>query len=86
MEKVKGPRAVISGNADGEVTLDGLKVPAGLLGPYLAAYQKQNPGRKLELEADRNLPLERLTAIWDSMLKAGVQVKEVPARIRLPER
>jgi biopolymer transport protein ExbD len=66
--------------------LDGLKVPEGLLEPYLAAYQKQNPGRKLELEADRNLPLERLTAIWDSMLKAGVQVKEVPARIRLPER
>ena len=85
MEKVKGPRAVISVNADGEVTLDGLKVPEGLLEPYLAAYQKQNPGRKLELEADRNLPLERLTAIWDSMLKAGVQVKEVPARIRLPE-
>ena len=86
MEMVKGPRSVISVNADGEVTLDGLKVPEGLLIPYLAAYQKQNPGRKLELEADRNLPLERLTAIWDSMLKAGVQGKEVPVRIRLPER
>jgi biopolymer transport protein ExbD len=85
-EKVTDARSVISVDADGIVTLDGLKVPDGLLESYLAAYQKQNPGRKLELEADRKLPLERLLSIWDSMLKAGLQIKDVPARIRLPER
>jgi biopolymer transport protein ExbD len=84
-EKVTDTRSVISVDADGVVTLDGLKVPEGLLESYLAAYQKQNPGRKLELEADRKLPLERLLAIWDSMLKAGLQIKDVPARIRLPK-
>jgi biopolymer transport protein ExbD len=84
-EKVTDTRSVISVDADGVVTLDGLKVPEGLLESYLAAYQKQNPGRKLELEADRKLPLERLLAIWDSMLKAGLEIKDVPARIRLPK-
>jgi biopolymer transport protein ExbD len=84
-EKVTDTRSVISVDADGVVTLDGLKVPEGLLESYLAAYQKQNPGRKLELEADRKLPLERLLAIWDSMLKAGLEIKDVPARISLPK-
>jgi biopolymer transport protein ExbD len=85
-EKVTDSRSVISVNADGVVTLDGVKVLDGLLESYLAAYKKQNPGRKLELEADRKLPLEQLLAIWDSMLKAGIQIKDVPARIRLPEK
>ena len=56
-----------------------------LLESYLAAYQKQNPGRKLELEADKRLPLERLLGVWESLTKAGIPIKEVPARIRLKE-
>ena len=84
-EKVADARSVISVSAEGVVTLDGLRVPEGLLESYLTAYQKQNPGRLLELEADRKLPLERLLAIWDSMLKAGLQIRDVPARIKLPE-
>jgi biopolymer transport protein ExbD len=50
---------------------------------YLAAYQKQNPGRKLELEADKNIPLERLLKVWDALTKAGIPIKEVPARIKV---
>ena len=84
-EKVTDTRSVISVDADGVVTLDGLKVPEGLLESYLAAYQKQNPGRKLELEADRQLSLERLLGIWDSLIKAGIPITDVPARIRLPQ-
>ena len=66
----------------GNISLDSLKVPEGLLESYLAAYQKQNPGRKLELEADRNVPLERLLKVWDSLTKAGIEIKDVPARIK----
>jgi len=84
-EKVSDVRSVISVDADGRITLDTLKVPDGLLESYLAAYQKQNPGRKLELEADRKLPLERLLSVWDSLIKAGIEIKDVPARIRLPD-
>jgi len=58
-EKVSDVRSVISVDADGRITLDTLKVPDGLLESYLAAYQQQNPGRKLELEADRNVQIGR---------------------------
>ena len=84
-DKVADARSVITVDADGHITLDTLSVPEGLLKSYLVAYQKQNPGRKLELEADRKLSLERLLAIWDALIKAGLEIKDVPARIRLPE-
>ncbi len=84
-DQVSEERSVIAVDANGKVTLDSLTVPDGLLESYLAAYQKQNPGRKLELEADKMLPLERLLSVWDSLTKAGIPIKDVPARIRLPE-
>ena len=84
-ESVIETRSVLAVANDGRVTLDSLSVPDGLLGPYLTAFQKQNPGRKLELEADRQLPLERLLAVWDALTMAGIEVKDVPARIKAPE-
>lgn len=84
-DTVSESRSVIAVDALGNITLDTLAVPEGLLESYLAAYQKQNPGRKLELEADRKLPLERLLQVWDALIKAGISIKDVPARIKLPE-
>ena len=79
-------RSVIAVDAVGNITLDSLAVPEGLLQSYLAAYQKQNPGRKLELEADRNLPLERLLNVWDALTKAGIEIRDVPARIKVKDK
>ncbi len=81
-ETVSDTRSVIAVDAEGNITLDALNVPDGLLQLYLESFQKQNPGRKLELEADRRLPLEKLLAIWDALSKAGIPIKEVPARIK----
>ncbi|MGL4401379.1 MAG: ExbD/TolR family protein [Luteolibacter sp.] len=81
-DQVADTRSVIALDAVGNISLDSLKVPEGLLESYLVAYQQQNPGRKLELEADRNVPLERLLALWESLTKAGIQIKDVPARIK----
>jgi len=83
-ETVTDTRSVIAVDALGNITLESLKVPEGLLQSYLAAYQKQNPGRKLELEADRKVPLERLLQVWDALTKAGIPIREVPARIKVP--
>jgi biopolymer transport protein ExbD len=80
-EALTDTRSVIAVNALGNVTLDSLAVPEGLLESYLIAYQKENPGRKLELEADRKLPLERLLQVWDALTQAGIEIKDVPARI-----
>ncbi len=82
-DKVTDTRSVIAVDALGNITLDSLAVPEGLLESYLIAYQKQNPGRKLELEADKKLPLERLLGVWDALTKAGIEIKDVPARIKL---
>jgi len=82
-EKITDTRSVIAVDELGNITLDSLAIPEGLLGTYLSAFQKQNPGRKLELEADRRVPLERLLQIWDALGKAGISIKEVPARIKL---
>ena len=84
-DQVGDLRSVIGVDALGNITLDSVAVPEGLLESYLAAYQKQNPGRKLELEADKKLPLERLLQVWDSLTKAGIAIKEVPARIVGPK-
>lgn len=80
--KISDTRSVIAVDALGNITLDSLPVAEGLLGSYLTAFQKQNPGRKLELEADKRLPLERLLQVWDALSKAGIKIKEVPARIK----
>jgi biopolymer transport protein ExbD len=82
-ETVTETRSAIAVDATGNITLDSVPVPEGLLDAYLTAFQKQNPGRKLELEADRRLPLERLLDIWDSLGKAGISINEVPARIKV---
>ncbi len=84
-KQVSDTRSVIAVDALGNISLDGLAVPEGLLGAYLTAFQNQNPGRKLELEADRRLPLERLLSVWDALTKAGISLKEVPARIQVPK-
>jgi biopolymer transport protein ExbD len=84
-DQVADTRSIIAMDALGNITLDSLAVPEGLLESYLAAYQKQNPGRKLELEADKKIPLERLLQVWDALTKAGIEIKDVPARIKLPE-
>lgn len=84
-DTVADTRSVIAVDSLGNITLDSLAVPEGLLESYLAAYQKQNPGRKLELEADRKLPLERLLQVWDALIKSGIEIKDVPARIKVPD-
>lgn len=84
-EKIGETRSTIALDANGNISLDSLAVPEGLLESYLVAYQQQNPGRKLELEADRKVPLERLLQVWDALTKAGIEIKDVPARIQIPE-
>lgn len=84
--EVVDDRSVLTVDKDGRITLDSLVVPdALLLDAYLKAFLKENPGRKLELEADKQVPLEKLLQVWDALTRAGIPIKDVPARIRLPQ-
>lgn len=83
-ETIVDDRSVLAIDADGAIRLDELTVPnMTFLQPYLEAYVKENPGRKLELEADKNVSLEQLVAIWDALTAVGIEVKDVPARIAI---
>ena len=78
-------RGVIAVAPDGTITLDQLEVPPGLLVEFLGVYQQQNPGRQLELKADEAVSLKQLFEIWDALTKAGIEIKDVPARIQVPQ-
>jgi biopolymer transport protein ExbD len=79
-------RSVLGLDKEGKITLDAVSVPdVELLDAYLSAFVKENPGRKLELEADKQVPLEKLLGVWDALTRAGIPIKDVPARIRLPQ-
>jgi biopolymer transport protein ExbD len=84
-DQVADERSVIAVDALGNITLDSLAVPEGLLDSYLAAFQRRNPGRKLELKADKSLTIERLFGVWEALTAAGIEVNDVPARIQVPE-
>jgi len=84
-ESVVDDRSVLAIDAEGRIQLDTLTVPnVKLLDAYLTAFVKENPGRKLELEADKELTVEQLVMVWDALTRAGFEVKDVPARIRVP--
>ncbi|MEI6179010.1 MAG: biopolymer transporter ExbD [Verrucomicrobiota bacterium] len=84
-DQVVEARSVIAVDALGNITIDTVPVQEGYLQSSLATYQKINPGRKLELEADKKLPLERLLQVWDALTKAGIPIKDVPARIKVKD-
>ena len=78
-------RSVLAIAKDGTIRLDNLTVPdLKLLDAYLGAFVKENPNRKLELEPDKEVSLEKLMGVWDALTRAGIEVKDVPARIQLP--
>lgn len=78
-------RSILAIDAAGAITLDAVLVPEGLLANYLVAFRSANPGRKLELKPDGNVSLDRLLAVWDAMIRSGMEIGEVPARIQRRE-
>lgn len=78
--------SVLAVDKAGHISLDAITVPnVGLLDTYLKAFQQKNPGRKLELEADQDLTLGKMLQIWDALTRAGIPVKDLPARVRTPD-
>ena len=76
-------RSVLAITREGEILLENVSVPEGELADYLKAFQTVNPGRKLELEADEGSSLGQLFAVWEALGEVGLELKDVPARIKL---
>lgn len=76
-------RSVLGITKEGEILLENVNVPEGELSDYLKAFQTVNPGRKLELEADEGSSLGQLFTVWEALSEVGIELKEVPARIKM---
>jgi len=83
--EVTGSTSVLAIAADGRVTLDATRIHDGLLIDYLKVFKEQFPERSLELEPDKQLPLQDFIKIQYALIKAGIDPKEVYTRVKLPE-
>ena len=78
-------RATLAVSPDGRITLDGYELASpDFLADTLIVFKRENPGRKLELAADQGVTLSQLFMVWDALTRAGIEIKDVPARIKLP--
>ena len=82
---VDDPAAVLTIAADGSVTLDATRIHDGMLVEYLKVFREKFPTRQLELEPDKGIPLERFIQIQNALIQAGINPRDVPSRVRLPE-
>jgi len=82
--QVADARSILAVDKEGIVTLDLVEVKMEELGSYLKSYKNVNPNKKLELEADEAVNLSLLFQIWDALTEAEIEIKDVPARIKLP--
>jgi len=79
------PAAVLAISSDGLITLDATRIPEDLLVNYLKEFRRLYPNRSLELEPDKGLPLEGFIRIQNALIQAGINPKDVPSRVKLPE-
>lgn len=85
--QLSAERSVLALTREGEILLENVSIPGEELVDYLRAFQTVNPGRQLELEADEESSLGQLFTVWEALSAVGIELKEVPARIKLaPEK
>ena len=83
--QVVAPAAVLAVAADGRVTLDAARITEGMLVDYLKIFRETFPNRKLELEPDKQVPLETFIKVQNALIEAGINPKDVPTRVKLPK-
>lgn len=65
-----------------DLILDGNPVDVAGLAAALTRLKQQQPGTKLELQADTDTALGVLMKVWDALKEAGFSINDVPARIQ----
>ncbi len=83
--EVVEPAAVLAISADGMITLDATRIQEKMLVDYLRIFRERYPNRKLELEPDKGIPLEQFIQIQNALIQAGINPRDVPSRVKIPE-
>ena len=63
---------VVAVRSDGGITLDGLRLEAGQLGPELRGRLAGRPGVPVTVSADAAVPVQTLVSVMDRIRGAGV--------------
>lgn len=75
-------RVTLAITKEQKLFLDGAPVGMEKLAEALMKLRADNPGVKLELEADTSTDLGVLIKVWDGLKAAGIPINDVPARIQ----
>lgn len=83
-EAMQAADVVISIDQEGAIYIDGTVVENPQLMKQMLEVRKASIGAdaRFELEPDRRAPIEALIAVWDVLTAAGIDVKDVPARLQ----
>lgn len=76
-----GERLTVGLTEEGEVFLEDARVGMDELAPILEGLRIEQPDIRLELRVDKNVPVGLLVEVWNTLTKAGIEVKDVPSRI-----
>lgn len=76
-----GERLTLGLTEAGEVFLEDTRVELEELVPILQGLKLQQEEAKLELRVDKKVPVGLLVEVWNTLTKAGIDVKDVPSRI-----
>lgn len=83
--EVVEPAAVLSIQVDGSLMLDATRIQPGMLVDYLKVFREKFPERKLELEPDKGIALERFIQVQNALIEAGINPRDVPSRVKISE-
>ncbi len=75
-------RMTLAITKDQKLFLDGSPLDIKDLGARLLQLKADQPGLKLELEADAATGLGLLVEVWDGLKQGGISIGDVPARIQ----
>ncbi|MDF1751895.1 MAG: biopolymer transporter ExbD [Verrucomicrobiales bacterium] len=70
---------------DGQISLGSQSLTLEEVPGALQAFKRNNPDGKLEMKADSETSLGLMVKLWDAATKAGVEIDDIPLRIRLDQ-
>ncbi len=75
-------RIALALTVDGAISLGTETLTLEQVPAALQALKTSNPGAKLEMKADSETSLGLMVKLWDAATKAGVEINDIPLRIR----
>lgn len=80
-ETEKKVMATLSVGRNNQMVFDEKPVEFSGLTDRLREFREKHPEVAIKMEADKNISLETLIKVWDSLTAAGIEIKTVPAQI-----